>query len=166
MVMEVNAGFEKEMGMVKERMEFLIKLSMKARRYGLLKLEDDSKNLLKEDCKIPRFLDLVVLSRALTLIVDGNDQAFVRGILTNYLSSLEDARKDIPESSAKEVATNRLLRVLFKMDLEGILSFQDGDSPGALNFKMASCVPLEWGDALISEEGMDLLVAEQLDKFV
>ena len=84
----------------------IIYLLEKARRQGLLSLEDDVE-------KIDSFL----LKIGLTLIIDGTDPELVRSILDNYMYSSYLWGKELLE------------RMVI---IEGIMSIQDGDHPRIL----------------------------------
>ncbi|AEF85913.1 leucine Rich Repeat domain protein [Treponema primitia ZAS-2] len=90
-------------------------LSKKARREGLLALEEEIEDIHDEYFKT-----------GLLLVVDGTDAEIIRPILTNYL----------------EREHNHYRKILRRLELEGILGIQAGDSPTILSITLNSIVRL------------------------
>jgi len=97
---------------LKPHVEFFINLAEKARREGLLSLEDD----------IPGYQD-TMLREGLQLIVDGTDPEYVRSII----------EKRILLGCSKGLDLRREL-----ITLEGILAIQSGDNPRIMRVLLSS----------------------------
>ena len=111
--------------------EGLVKMAMKARKEGLLSLEDEV-GVIDDD----------FLKKGLQLVVDGTDPELVMGMLKTELIFYEEEEKMRIKEEAlrmeKELSNNMKIK---EMMVEGVLSLQSGDNPHIVDEKLGSFRP-------------------------
>jgi len=105
-----------------EIVERALKFNEKARREGLLSLEDD--------VDMEKINDRDIFEYGMQLTIDGTDPQIIDGILSNIINQEKD----------------EYIRILKNIQKEAVLSLQAGDNPRILYLQMNSLSDIKFKD--------------------
>jgi flagellar motor component MotA len=105
-----------------EIVERAFRSSNKARREGLLALEDDA--------DMEKINDRDIFEYGMQLVIDGTELQTIDGILSNIINQEKD----------------EYMRILKSIQKEAVLSLQQGDNPRILYLKMNSLTDIKFKD--------------------